>query len=192
MVDIRTVDESDLADFRRLHNTYVGRNESLETVRHWYREHPELLVGAYDDDQLVGHCLGIPRSEGEVELNGIAVDQPYQRRGMGTKLLSAFEDRVSSRGFQRVSLGSAGGYVDEFYIENGYSPDSVLVRLDPDVDSQDYTEMGYEIGDERMDDGLKNLYVEAEEFDPGFLEEIRQVFEDPEALYIMSKELDAS
>lgn len=192
MVDIRPVDESELADFRRLHNTYVGRNESLETVRQWHREHPELLVGAYDDGQLVGHCLGIPRSGDEVELNGIAVDQSHRRQGIGTALLSAFEDLVASLGFQRVSLGSAGGYVDEFYVQNGYSPDSILVRLDPGEDPPDYTEVGYEIRDERLDGDLKKLYVGTDEYDPGFVEEIQEVFEDPEAIYIMSKKLDAT
>lgn len=73
MVDIRTVRESDLADFRRLHNTYVDRDESLDTVRDRYQDTPGLLLGACDDGTLVGHCLGQPRSADEVELAGIAV-----------------------------------------------------------------------------------------------------------------------
>jgi len=192
MVEVQMVRESDLPEFRCLHNAYVDRDASLETVRDWYQEHPELLIGAYDDGELAGHCLGLPRAEGEVELAGIAVEQSHQRQGIGSALLSAFEEQARSLQFQRISLGSAGGYVDEFYIENGYTPHSVLVRLDPDDVPQNYRDMEYKIADERMDGCTKKLYVEVDGFDPAFVEEIRAAFDDSEAVYIMEKDLDTS
>lgn len=191
MTRIRSVPESDLDDFRYLHDRYVDREESIETVRDWYRERSELFVGAYRNGDLVGHCLGLPRSAASVELCGIGVAPPHRRRGIGTELLTAFEDRVASLEFERVTLGSAGGYVDEFYVRNGYSPESVLVRLDPD-DSPDASRASeYEIVSSTIDDGVKKLYVAVDRFDPAFLAEVRDAFDDPEAIYVMDKRLDS-
>lgn len=192
MVDIRSVHELDLGDFLNLHNTYVNRAESIEAFRDRYREHPDLFLGAYDDDELVGHCLGRPRSDRTVELEGIAVERSHQRRGIGTELLESFEDRVSALGFQRVTLGSAGGYVDEFYVENGYAPESVLVRHEVPDGSERYRDLGYGISEERIDEGTRKLYVEAGGFDPRYLEAVREDFDDQEAIYIMTKEIDSS
>lgn len=188
MVKPRTVAELDLEAFRRLHNRYVDRDESLKTVRDWYREHPELLLGAYDDGDLVGHALGRPRSEETVELSGISVAPTHRRRGIGSALLSAFEDRAAAQGFRRVELGSAGGYVDEFYLEHGYTPESVLVRLDPD-EAPDGPDRGYEIADERVEDGTLKLYVPVEELGSPSVEAVRRAFDDPEAIYIMAKRI---
>ncbi|PSQ19088.1 hypothetical protein BRD00_02245 [Halobacteriales archaeon QS_8_69_26] len=148
VTEYRPVDEADLDEFRRLHNRYVDRDESPGTVRGWYEDHPELLVGAYRDGDLVGHCLGQPGDDGVVELAGIAVENDHQRRGIGTGLLAEFEARAATLGFSRVTLGSAGGYVDRFYRENGYDPESILVRLPPEDVPENYRDLGYEIGKE--------------------------------------------
>lgn len=191
MVAVHPVPESDIENVRRLHDSYTASGESLETVRKWHREHPELFVGAYEGGNLVGYCLGIQRTEEAIELNGIAVEEAHQRQGIGTELLATFEDQVASLGFQRINLGSAGGYVDEFYLQNGYSPRSILVRVDVEDASGDYRAMGYEIAEERIDDGTKKLYIEVDEFDPAFVEEIRDSFADPDAIYILEKHLDS-
>lgn len=192
MVDIRSVHKSDLDDFLDLHNTYVNRDESIEALRDRYQKHPDLFLGAYDNGELVGHCLGRPRSDRAVELEGIAVERSFQQRGIGTELLARFEDRVADLGFQRISLGSAGGYVDKFYIERGYSPVSVLVRYEDSAVSERYRDRGYEIREERMVEGTRKLYIEADEFDPGHLGAVREEFDDQEAIYIMEKEIDGS
>lgn len=192
MVDIRTVDEMELKAFRDLHNAYVDRNETIGTLRDWYREQAELFVGAFANGELIGHCLGRPQSEERVELAGIAVAPAHRRRGIGTALLSAFEDRAAALGFQQIGLGSAGGYVDKFYVENGYSPECVLVRLAPETDPSNYRNTDYEISEERIEDGTKKLYVEAAEVDPTAIEEIRAAFGDSEAVHVMTKELARS
>lgn len=192
MVVIRSVHESDLDDFLDLHNTYVDRDESIEAIRDRYQAPPDLFLGAYDNRELVGHCLGRPRSDRAVELEGIAVKPSHQQRGIGLELLEQFEDRVAALGYRRISLGSAGGYVDEFYIENGYSPESVLIRCeDVDGSERDRT-LGYEISAERIDEGTRKLYVEAGEFDPGYLRAVREDFDAQEAIYSMTKEIASS
>lgn len=49
-----------------------------------------------------------------------------------------------------------------------------------------------EISEERFDEGKRKLHVEAGEFDPSYLEAVRGDFDDQEAVYIMSKELENS
>ena len=55
-------------------------------------------------------------------LDGIAIVQPYNAVGRGGKLISLFEQCVSALGYKNISLGSADGYVERFYIKNGYTP----------------------------------------------------------------------
>lgn len=90
MFDVRPVPEADVEAVHRMRTERVG-DVSLGTIRKWYREAPELFVGAYDGGDLVGFCLGREREEGEVEVDGIAVGRSHLRRGIGTALLSAFD-----------------------------------------------------------------------------------------------------
>lgn len=188
--DVRPVSESDLEAFRRLHNRYVDRDASPATVRDWYRAHPDLLVGAYRDGGLVGHCLGRPWDEATVEVAGVSVVPDRRREGVGTALLAALEERAAASGLDRVTLASAGGYVDEFYLRNGYAPESVLVRLDPDDLPE--RDPGYDVVEETTDGDVVKLYVDADGHDPAFLEAVRDAYGDPEAIYVMSKRLDCS
>lgn len=186
MAEIRTVRESDLPAFRRLHNRYVGRDESLETVRNWYRELSDLLLGAYDEDSLVGHGLGRPHSDDRLELAGISVVGPHRRQGIGSALLAAFEERAGELGFQQVSLGSAGGDVDQFYLENGYEPESVLVRLDAD---SSVPETRFEVIEERVTGDTRKLYVDPGAGDFAHLDAVRESFGDSQSIYIVVKSL---
>lgn len=189
MVEIRPVENSDLPPFRRLHNRYVDRDESLDTVREWHDEHPNLLVGAYVDGELVGHALGRPHDDEAVELAGLSVAESYRRQGVGSELLDAFEKHAADAGFDRVTLGSAGGYVDEFYVENSYEPESVLVRLDAD---EPRSETALEVIDERVEGDTRKLYVDPGEGDATHLDAVRGAFDDPEAIYVFAKALDGS
>lgn len=190
MVTIRTIDERDLPAFRALHNTYVDREEPLDTVRDWFRTDPELCIGAFEDGTLVGHCLGRPRSDRTVELAGIAVKQSRQGRGIGSALLAAFEDRAADLGFERIEVGSAGGYVDDFYHDRGYDPESALVRQDPDESIPAERSTAYDVLRERTEDGRRRVYVDVNGLDDPPIEEIQAAFGDSEAIYIMTKALD--
>ncbi|MGN0378612.1 MAG: GNAT family N-acetyltransferase [Butyrivibrio sp.] len=55
-------------------------------------------------------------------LDGIAIRTEYQGRGLGKLLLKHFEAAAVEYGADEVSVGSAGGYVEKFYMECGYVP----------------------------------------------------------------------
>ncbi|PSP79502.1 hypothetical protein BRC81_04620 [Halobacteriales archaeon QS_1_68_20] len=184
MVEIRPVDKSELLAIRRLHEESVGDLSSAVALE-WYRENPDLFVGAFDGPELVGYCLGRGRSEDLAELHGIGVQDPYTRQGIGTDLLARFEEAAAA-GFDGVTIRSVGGYVDEFYLANGYEPASVLVRLPAEEVPEEYPRE-FDVVEEQVVDGTAKLYVDADGHDPAFLESVREAFGDPDAVYVMEK-----
>lgn len=198
MVDVRRVPESDFDVVYSLLCARVGdRDRSL--VREWYDAHPELFRAAYHDEDadvdtgahevVVGFALGRERRASSVELAGIGVREPHTRRGIGSRLLTAFEDAAADLGFDRVSLGSAGGYVDDFYLANGYEPESILVRLHPEDVPDDVRDLGFDVLRERTDDSVRKFYVAPNGHDPERVDAVREAFGDPDAIYVMEKDL---
>ena len=186
MVKVYQIPKSDVEAVHQMRTDRIGEI-SLETVQEWYDENAELFVAAYDGGDIVGICIGRDGPHEGVELNAIGVAESHMRRGIGSAMLDALEERAASLGYDRIGLGSAGGYVDEFYLANGYEPANVLVRLDSEDVPADYRELGYEILDERIDDGIRKLYVGVDGHDSAFVEGVRETFDDPEAIYIMEK-----
>lgn len=96
-------------------------------VNRMYEKYKNTFVGYYLDDSLIGICYGWPRSEIVAEddsytIDGIAIVHPFNAEGRGGRLLAYFEQRVKELGFCKISLGSADGYVERFYLKNGYVP----------------------------------------------------------------------
>jgi len=116
-----------------------------------------ISIIAQSDGKVVGWVGGIQQYDGHVyELHPIVVDIPYQRRGIGTRLIKALEFEVRARGARTIWLGtddedgrtSVSGidlYPDvldklsaihnlyshpyEFYLKNGFS----IVGILPDA-----------------------------------------------------------
>ena len=85
------------------------------------------------DGDLVGVCTGHRRGDASAELAGLGVLPERRREGIGTRLVEQFEENAAEGGFERISVGSAGGDVDNFYAALGYEPESELVRLDAET-----------------------------------------------------------
>lgn len=77
----------------------------------------------------VGVAFGVAVAD-EAILQGIAVEASWAGRGIGSRLLGAFEEACGRAGLRSVSLGSAGGYVEHFYRKNGYRVREHLVTVD--------------------------------------------------------------
>jgi len=65
--------------------------------------------------------------------SGITVDDKHTDRGLGSLLFARFEQAAAHAGYRDVNLGSAGGYVEHFYLKNGYQQAEYMVVI-PDGD----------------------------------------------------------
>lgn len=107
---------------------------------------PHAVLMMLENEKLCGCAFGwATKREGEFVLSGIAVDFRLTRKGLGSGLLAEFEKIAAHYGFRKVSLGSAGGYVENFYLKNGYQPicykiyqDSEMIQVKTFSDIHDY------------------------------------------------------
>lgn len=109
-----------------------------DTMRRRAAQYPKAFVLLMAGDEAAGAAFGWPRKSDMPEddsfcLDGIAVKAPFWRKGYGSMLLRAFENAVREYGFSVVSVGSAGGYVEQFYIGNGYVPAEYKIYTDSGI-----------------------------------------------------------
>lgn len=187
MVTIRRVKDDDVALARDLHNCFTAQDRSIATVRSWYEAVPGLFLFAVDGD-VIGVCTGRPQGDQEVSLAGIGVESSRRGEGIGTQLVRQFEENAREVGIDRVSVASAGDRVDDFYIDNGFKPEKILV-MDPAGEPGDYDGTDFDVEWDRNEDGSQKCYVNVTEHDTTVLETVRDEFDDDNASYIMVKEL---
>lgn len=94
--------------------------DDLRDVEAAYFPGGEFLVGERD-----GRVLAMggfrPRDDETVELTRMRVAPDHQRRGYGTRMLAALEERARERGFRRATLDTAVGQDSlPFYRARGY------------------------------------------------------------------------
>lgn len=102
-------------------------DSSHDRLKEFRRAYPEAFLILEINGETAGVAFGRDRSvqfpdDDSFELCGIAVRHDFQRHGYGRKLLAEFEKAASEYGAKQISLGSAGGYAEEFYISCGYFP----------------------------------------------------------------------
>jgi GNAT superfamily N-acetyltransferase len=89
-----------------------------------FQLYPDLFVGCYDNDKLIGICYGWPEyihryDKLEMNLVIISMVPEYRRKGLGKVLIKSWEDQVKKRGHWMIGLGSGA---DMFYVKTGYTP----------------------------------------------------------------------
>jgi len=133
-VRIRPVDQADLGIVHPFQCEYLER-ESAEAWLRRVEAHAGLYLAAFAGDDLAGIVYGHPsrHRDDAADLKGIAVNldhrKPYARRGIGSRLLRAFERACRERGFRRIVTGSADDPgVEAFYRSNGYRPVGIVAK----------------------------------------------------------------
>jgi GNAT superfamily N-acetyltransferase len=132
---------------REVAANFVGA-QGPETLAARHAAYPGFAIGLSVDGTLVGLAFGYPNSHGGVTLEAIAVDHAYSGRGLGSALLARFERAVAEAGYDNVDLGSAPGYVEHFYLKNGYEQTEYMVVI-PDGDRRNLDLDGLEVLRER-------------------------------------------
>ncbi|MGN0597209.1 MAG: GNAT family N-acetyltransferase [Ruminiclostridium sp.] len=113
-------------DFYRFTAEYLPDSDP-QRMRKFYEAYPHAFLIMVDEGQVIGTAFGRDRSvqfpeDDSFELCGIAVRYDYKRKGYGRKLLGEFEKAAEKYGAKAISLGSAEGYAERFYISCGYTP----------------------------------------------------------------------
>lgn len=98
-----------------------------EKMKRYEKMFPKSFLAATENDEIIGAVFGWSRKiefpeDKSFALDGIAVRYDCQKNGIGSRLLEHFEKAAELYGAKSVSVGSAGGYVEKFYIDRGYIP----------------------------------------------------------------------
>lgn len=121
-IDIRIVSNETEKQFYEIIEEYLPGSD-VEFVSEQRKKNPTGCLVAIDNNEVIGVVFGWEsRNNHAFVINGIAVRYDYWRQGIGTKLLHHIEKSAETMGFAYISVGSAGGYVEDFYLKNGYHP----------------------------------------------------------------------
>jgi GNAT superfamily N-acetyltransferase len=126
---IKEISNTDLCEYNSIVQEYLHGINKEELAKKY---NDNIFVGYYLDSKIIGVCFGNNENKSDFILSGIAIIHPYNKQGRGGYLLKYFEDIVKSKGYKNITLGSGGGYVEHFYLKNGYKLQSLKILTDND------------------------------------------------------------
>ena len=83
------------------------------------KEKDNLLMAAYEDDQMLGCCMLVEEEPGTVRLRQMAVVNDLQGKGIGKALMQFAENLARDRGFRKITMHARKNAVG-FYEKMGY------------------------------------------------------------------------
>ena len=104
------------------------------------KEKDDILIGAFENEVLIGCCILTHVNETTLQLRQMAVDNSLQKKGTGTAIISFAEEVAKEKGYQTVMMHARDTVMD-FYKKNGYS-----------ISGEQFFEVG--IGHHRMEKKL--------------------------------------
>lgn len=123
---IESISDVTIEEFYKLALEYLPYSD-YEIVKKREAEYRQAYMVALLEKKVIGVVFGWPRNLNAPEdesfvIDGICIQEPFQKHGYGSLLLQAMEHACLLYGCPSISLGSAGGYVEHYYIKNGYEP----------------------------------------------------------------------
>jgi predicted GNAT family N-acyltransferase len=83
------------------------------------KEKSNLLMGAYEDDQMLGCCMLVEEEPGTVRLRQMAVVNDLQGKGIGKALMQFAENLARDRGYKKITMHARKNALG-FYEKMGY------------------------------------------------------------------------
>jgi GNAT superfamily N-acetyltransferase len=87
------------------------------------KEKDDILIGAFEDDRLLGCCMLINTDPGTVRLRQMAVHKNLQGKGIGRALMQFAENIARDRGYRKITMHarrSATGFYEKLgYVTTG-------------------------------------------------------------------------
>ncbi len=114
---IRELPKNSIKEFMRIAKDYLGVGKIPKDIK----EFPSLCLGEYVQGKLVGIIYG--RLNGKTAIiEGLAVEKDFWGKGIGRKLVLAFEEKAKGLGAEESSVGAATMPKDVtgFYERLGY------------------------------------------------------------------------
>jgi GNAT superfamily N-acetyltransferase len=128
---IRKIKQEDLRPIYDFRSSYIDM--SFEQFTSYFNANSNYWFIAYDNAILLGYCLGKKgiNIKTYMEIDEIATNvnqsEKYVRKGIGTKLIKAFEIEVWKHGFEIIGFGSGENFkTEQFYLKNNYKPIEVV------------------------------------------------------------------
>ncbi|HEU4574576.1 MAG TPA: GNAT family N-acetyltransferase [Chitinophagaceae bacterium] len=82
-------------------------------------EKDNMLIGAFDDDQILGCCMLVEENPGTIRLRQMAVLNDLQGKGIGRALMQFAENLARDHGYKRMTM-HARKHAIGFYEKMGY------------------------------------------------------------------------
>jgi hypothetical protein len=140
MEDIKRICDYDFIEFNNIVQEYLPGTTEDELYK-IYHNNSSISIGYYLEDKLIGVCFGDIWDDMYFSLIGIAIIHPYNKQGRGSKLLQYFENVVKTKIYSKISVGSADGYVEHFYIKNNYVLSSLKILTDNEEWKQKHNDL---------------------------------------------------
>ena len=83
------------------------------------KEKSHVLIGAFDDDDILGCCMLVELEPGVVRLRQLAVLNNLQGKGVGTAILQFSENLARDLGYKKITMHARKNTVD-FFEKLGY------------------------------------------------------------------------
>jgi len=179
--------QEQLAAAGELAAEFLGRSGADALIAD-FAAHPGLAIALAIDGEIEGVAFGHPDGAGGATLEGITVDDAHTAQGFGSLLLARFEQAAADAGYRDVSLGSGGGYVEHFYLKNGYRQVEYMIVI-PGGERQDLDLAGLTVLREwlREPDGLVLNIAAPEGYSPVVKAALEQRLHASEVCCIFSK-----
>ena len=92
----------------------LGLGFSIEELA---EEKNDILIAAFDDDEMLGCCMLVPVDNGTLRVRQMAVKDNLQGKGIGASIMSFAENLARDKGYRNIVMharDSAIGFYEKF------------------------------------------------------------------------------
>ena len=96
-----------------------------------HQDGEDILIAVFDLKELLGCCILTPRQKDTIQLRQMAVDMPWQGRGIGRTLVAFSEKTALEKKYTKMILHARNSVI-KFYIKLGFhiaSPEFLEVGI---------------------------------------------------------------
>lgn len=83
------------------------------------KEKTDILIGAFDEDEMMGCCILTDTKDGRVRLRQMAVQKNMQGKGIGESIITFAENLARDKGFKALTMHARDTAIG-FYEKYGY------------------------------------------------------------------------